>query len=187
MELFEAIYGRRATRAFSPQPVPKPVLERLIDAAIQAPSAVNEQPWDFAIVQDEAQLKRIARSAKEFMSKIIESELQRHFRSDLGDPDYDIFYHAPALIVVSAKAGDWAVEDASLAAGNLMLSAHASGLGSCWIGFAQRWLQTDEGRSSIRLPSNYLPIAPIILGYPSRQMPKVARKPPVVRWIDGDH
>ena len=50
MDLVEAVYGRRATRAFSPQPVPRAVLERLIDAAVQAPSAVNAQSWDFAVV-----------------------------------------------------------------------------------------------------------------------------------------
>ncbi|MBB6305194.1 nitroreductase family protein [Rhizobium leucaenae] len=186
MELAEAIYGRRATRAFASQPVAKAVLERLVDAAIQAPTAVNQQPWDFAIVRGQARLKQIAQTAKQHMSNIIESELQHHFRSDLGDPDFDIFYHAPVLIVISAKVGEWAIEDASLAAENLMLTAHALGLGSCWIGFAQRWLETDEGRSSIRLPSNFLPVAPIILGYPAKQMPAVPRKPPVVRWINGD-
>jgi len=60
MEFFEALYGRRATRAFSPQLVSRPVIERLIDAAIQASSAVSEQPWDFAIIQNGELLDRIA-------------------------------------------------------------------------------------------------------------------------------
>jgi len=47
MELIEAIYGRRATRAFTAEPVDRSVLEFLVEAAIQAPSAINEQPWDW--------------------------------------------------------------------------------------------------------------------------------------------
>ena len=80
----------------------------------------------------------------------------------LSDPEFNIFYHAPALIVITAaQPTDWAVEDCALAAENLMLAAHAAGLGSCWIGFAQHWLGTPEGKTALGLPPSYSPIAPI--------------------------
>jgi nitroreductase len=64
MDPKEAIYGRRAVREFTPKPVDEEVLRQLVDAAIQAPSAVNQQPWLFTVVQDKALLARISREAK---------------------------------------------------------------------------------------------------------------------------
>lgn len=185
MELMEAIRGRRATRAFTREPLARPVLEGLIDAAIQAPSAVNEQSWVFSVIQNAPLLDRISAASKVNMLKLMESgSIPRRLQENLEDPDFHVFYHAPALIVISAKAGNWAVENASLAAENLMLAAHAQGLGSCWIGFAQRWLGTDEGRHAIQLPDGLEPVAPIIVGHPSRAMPAVPRHSPRIQWID---
>jgi nitroreductase len=185
VELSEAIRGRRATRQFAQTPVAKPALLELIDAAIQAPSAINAQPWEFTVIQNRTHLDRIAASSKAYMLTAMEhSAAPQHLRDLLKNPDFDIFYHAPALIVISAKSGDWAVEDAALAAQNLMLAAYAKGLGTCWIGFAQRWLETDEGKRSIELPPGIQPVAPIIVGYPAGPMPPVPRNQPRVRWFD---
>ena len=184
MELREAIYGRRATRGFTREPVSKELIEKLVDAAIHAPSAVNEQPWDFAIVQDTMLLDRISAAAKAHMAKAMaSSEFPRRLHENLDDPDFHVFYHAPVLIVISAKSGDWATENASLAAENLMLAAYAQGLGSCWIGFAQRWLETEEGKRAIDVPEDFYPVAPIIVGHPSMIMPVVPRNPARIRWI----
>jgi len=76
-----------------------------------------------------------------------------HFRSRLTDPGFQIFYHAPVLILISAGAqGPWIVEDGALAAENLMLAAHAAGLGTCWIGFAQSFLNTSNGKNMLGIP-----------------------------------
>lgn len=184
MELIEAVYGRRSTRSFTAEPVAAPLLQRLVDAAIQAPSAGNEQPWDFVIIRDRALLDRISAAAKAHMLEAMESrDFPRRLHENLENPDFHVFYHAPALIVISAKAGDWAAETAALAAENLMLAAHAHGLGSCWIGFAQRWLETAEGRRSIGAPEGFAPVAPIIIGNPSGTTAPVPRDPARLRWI----
>ena len=185
MNVMEAIYTRRAIRDYSETPVTREVLEILIAAAIEAPSAVNAQPWHFTVIREQGLLDRISTAAKTHMLKLLDSkggppEMRQH----LSDPAFHVFYHAPALVVVSVKIGDWAIEDASLAAENLMLAACAQGLGSCWIGFAQRWLETDEGRRSIALSSDYQAIAPIIVGHPRISAPPVPRKPPLINWID---
>ncbi|WP_429925707.1 nitroreductase family protein (plasmid) [Agrobacterium vitis] len=185
MELTEAIYGRRATRAFTAEPVDGPVLELLVEAALQAPSAVNEQPWDFAIVRNKPLLDRISAAAKIYaLREREENAVPSHLRQHLEDPEFHIFYHAPALIVISARNSDWAVEDAALAAENLMLTAHAHGLGSCWIGFAQRWLETEEGARAIGVPQGFVPVAPIIVGHPAAPVPPVPRNPARLRWLD---
>ena len=111
-------------------------------------------------------------------------ELPGRLREELADPAFQIFYRAPALIVISAvERGPWIVEDCALAAENLMLAAHATGLGTCWVGFAQSYLGTPAGKVTIGLPDAAVPVAPIIVGHPSGVSPAVPRRPPEIRWI----
>jgi nitroreductase len=185
MDIMDAIHGRRAVRAYTAKTVDEAGIGKLIDAAIQAPSAVNEQPWCFTVVRDRALLERISREAKAHMLRTTAAGLlAHHLQSTLSDPKFDIFYRAPVLIVISAsRETAWAVEDCSLAAENLMLAAYAAGLGTCWIGFAQGWLGTDEGKKALELPSSFRPVAPIIVGHPAAASAPVARRKPEIRWI----
>jgi nitroreductase len=64
-----------------------------------------------------------------------------------------------------------------------MLAAYAAGLGSCWIGFAQGFLNTPDGKNVLDLPAASVPVAPIIVGYPKASPPSVARKEPAIRWV----
>jgi nitroreductase len=184
MELTQAIYGRRSTRAFSKQQVTKSLLERLIDSAIQAPSARNQQPWEFVIIQNIPLLDQISESSKAHVRGTEKGLLALHPHDTLNDPDFHIFYHAPALIVISVEQGDWAVENAALAAENLMLVAHANELGTCWIGLAQDWLGTADGRRACGVPEGFLPVAPIIVGHPAGDVPSVPRNQARLRWIN---
>jgi len=70
-----------------------------------------------------------------------------------------------------------------LAAENLMLAAHSEGLGTCWIGFAQGYLNTPEGKNALGLPATWVPVAPIIVGHPTTAPRPVARKEPEIRWV----
>lgn len=186
MNLREAIYTRRTVRQFTPEAIDDKTIRELIDAAIQAPSAVNQQPCSFCVVRDKAVLARISREAKAHMLKTTPVALiSHHFNEILNDPNFDIFYHAPVLIVISTVADiPWAVEDCALAAENLMLAARDAGLGTCWIGFAQSWLATPEGKATLKLPAAYKPVAPIIVGRPQSTPPPVPRKEPEIRWIN---
>lgn len=185
MELIEAIYSRRAVREFTPDPIDRAQLVALVDAAIQAPSAMNSQPWSFCVVTDQGLLQRVSDAAKAHMLRSSPVGLaSHHFEEMLANPAFHIFYHAPALILVSAvEEGPWGQIDCALAAENLMLAARAAGLGSCWIGFAQGWLGTAEGKAALGLPTAYTPAAPIIVGHPRSVPPAVPRKAPEIRWI----
>lgn len=185
MDILEAIYTRRAVRDFTAEPVDEKSLRKLIDAAIQAPSATNRQPWSFVVVRDKALLARISNEAKVYMLNTSPAGLvSHHFHEILSNPSFDIFYGAPALIVIaSAAESPWDVEDCSLAAENLMLAACATGLGTCWIGFAQSWLGTSEGKAALNLPASSIPIAPIIVGHPKSGPSSVPRKEPQIRLI----
>jgi len=184
MDLEQAIRSRRAVRAFTPEPLERAQLLRLIDAAVQAPSAVNEQPWSFTVIEDRAVLARISTESKAHVLASPPHAVGSSHLQMLRDPKFDIFYHAPALIVISSvTASQWAVENCTLAAENLMLAACAEGLGSCWIGFAQTWLATPGGKAVLGVPASYLPVAPIIVGHPQGAAPAVPRRPPEIRWI----
>jgi nitroreductase len=128
MELKEAIYTRRAVREFTTETVDETVLRLLIDAAVQAPSAVNGQPWSFCVVRDMALLMRISNAAKAHMLRTSPAALvSHHFQELPNDAKCNIFYDAPVLVVISSVTdGPWAVEDCAFAAENLMLATRAA-------------------------------------------------------------
>jgi len=185
MDLKEAIYTRRATREFTAEPVSESIIRDLINAAIQAPTAVNAQPCTFCVVRDKTVLATISKEAKAYMVRTTPVGLMsHHFDAVLNDVNFDIFYRAPVLILISTAAEmPWAVEDCALAAENLMLAGRAARLGTCWIGFAQGWLGTHEGKALLKLPAAYKPVAPIIVGHPKSEPAPVPRKEPEIRWV----
>ncbi|MCW6512393.1 nitroreductase family protein [Lichenifustis flavocetrariae] len=186
MDLDEAMAGRRAVREYTAEAVDEQTIRLLIDDAMKAPSAVNEQPWTFTVVRNGSVLDRVSRDAKAYVLATTPIDaLPAHFKSMLDDPDCQVFHHAPALVLISAATeGAWNVEDCALAAQNFMLAAYAVGLGSCWIGLAQGYLQTTAGKAALGLPDHWAPVAPIILGHPRAAAAPVPRKSPEIRWVD---
>jgi nitroreductase len=186
MDLNAAILGRRSVREYAPAAIDQKIIATLIDAATHAPNAVNQQPWTFTVIRDQERLARISTAAKTHMlATLPASPHSKHFRSRLTNPDFQIFYRAPVLILISAaEQGPWIVEDCALAAENLMLAAHAAGLGTCWIGFAQSYLNTPGGKKELELPAAWVSVAPIIVGYPKAAAASVPRKAPIIKWID---
>ena len=185
MDLDEAIYGRRSTREYTSDSVDEPTIRRLIDAAIHAPSATNEQPWTFTVVRDQALLDQVSQASKVHMLATLPAgpEADR-YRSRLSDPQFQIFYHAPVLVVISGiRQGAWIAEDCALAAQNLMLAAYGQCLGTCWIGFSQGYLNTPEGKQALGIPATWMPVAPIIVGHPKTMPAPVARREPEIRWV----
>jgi nitroreductase len=185
MDLKQAIYARRAVREFTEEAVDEATLVELVDAAIQAPSATNQQSWQFSIIHDRKMLAGISVECKKHMlASSPLGLLSHHLTGLLVKPEFNIFYDAPALIVISYRADSrWATEDCALAAQNLMLTAHGLGLGTCWIGFAQPWLSTGPGKSLLELSAEYSPVAPIIVGHPKKVPQPVLRKKPEIHWI----
>lgn len=185
MDLNEALTGRRSVREYTAQPVDEATLRGLIGAAVLAPNAVNQQPWTFTVVRDQGVLNRISSDAKAHMLATMPAGADAdRFRAPLRDPQFHIFYHAPALILISGAApGPWIAEDCALAAENLMLAAYAAGLGTCWIGFAQSFLNTAAGKTALGLSAATVPVAPIIVGHPKAPAAPVPRTSPAISWV----
>jgi nitroreductase len=192
-EVLNAIYHRRAVRAYRPEPPGDEVIGALLRAAVQAPTALHLEPWGFAIVQDRALLKRWSDRAKAMLLEppgaVGWGSLPPHHRDDhagrLADPNFNIFYDAGTLVVVCRRGhGPFAEADCWLAAENLMLAAAARGLGTCVIGLAVPLLNTRDVKLELNIPDEGAAVAPILLGLPRGETPAVPRKPPqVLRWI----
>ncbi|MFA5902178.1 MAG: nitroreductase [Hyphomicrobium sp.] len=185
MDIEQAIAGRRSMRDYAEAAVDEAVIHRLVGKAVLAPSAMNEQPWTFTVVRNQALLGEISRKAKAHMLALLAGSTQSEHFAALRDENFHIFYHAPVLIIISgASQGSWIAEDCALAAQNLMLAAYGMGLGTCWIGFAQSYLNTEEGKGSLGIPDSWTPVAPIIVGHPVKPAPAMPRRAPIVRWVD---
>jgi nitroreductase len=192
--LFDLIYKRHAVRAYKPDAIDERRLRALLDAAVHAPTAMHQEPWQFIVVQDRALLKRLSDRAKEIARANAAHHgtlLKRHVAAGdkifapLADPDFNIFYDAGTLVVICAKpTNDFVTADCWLAAENFMLSACADGLGTCCIGFAVPVLNTPEAKAELGIPADVQAFAPMIVGVPRGEVRPVPRKPPVVlRWI----
>lgn len=186
-EVLEVIHHRRAVRSYQPTRLDESTIRTLLDAAIQAPTAMHLEPWAFVVVQDRAVLKRLSDRAK-----VIAGEEARHRdlirgsgASLLSDPAFNIFYDAGTLIVICARElGPFVEADCWLAAENLMLAACAMGLGTCCIGFAIPALRTPDVKQELGIPPDVTAVAPIIVGRPRGDTPPVGRREPLVlRWV----
>ncbi len=186
MDIKEAIYTRRSIRAYQDKPVEKALIEQCIDAAVQAPTAMNGQPWAFAVIQDKTMLKELSDETKAFLLGMMDKmPAMERYRENLENPDYSVFYNAPALVIICSKpdSGPAPVIDSALAAENLMLMARSLGLGSCWIGFSGMYLGTDDARRKYGIPEGYGVQAPIVLGYPDSEFSRMDRNPTeIIYW-----
>lgn len=185
MDVIDAIYSRRSVRAYGDQPVDQATVDALLKAATHAPSSMNEQPWAFVVVQDSKELTRWSERVKAHVLKRLKPDSPLiKYRDMLADPDYHVFHHAGTLIIICARPGAHnGEEDCSLAAQNLMLAAHAMGLGTCPIGFARPWLNLAGSKRECAIPATYTAVFPVIVGYPKGETAAVARKEPeILLW-----
>lgn len=185
MKLMEALAGRRAVREFLPDPVPQSVLTELAQAAVKAPSYMNLQPWAFVAVSDPGVVARVGAAAKQHLLQSMTKDSPFFDqRKELAEPHYQMFYNAPALMVVCAtQPGTLADYACAMAAHSLMLAAYSMGLGSCWVSQAQPWLASDEGRRALHLPPHHRPLAPILLGGAVAWPHSPGRFEPEVRFV----
>lgn len=186
MEIEDAIYYRRAVRDYTDGAVEPAKIEKLLDAAVQAPSAMNQQPWAFGVFCGQERLRGYSERAKAHLLATLDPTFDVHPRSQLyADPDYKTFYNAGTLIVIYATHGrHHPEEDCCLAAQNLMLAACGLGLGTCPIGFARSWLNLPEIKRELDIPSDHTAVFPLVVGYPAKKPDPVPRREPVIlTWL----
>lgn len=187
MSVFDAINGRCSVRSYRSGKLDQATLHVLLNAAVHAPTAIHKEPWEFVIIQDTGMLKKLSDRAKVlFLEEVHRAHLDRggHSLDTFTDPVFDVFYNAGTLVVIcGCPTSPFVVADCWLAAENLMLAAYAIGLGTCVIGSAVSALNTPEVKTELGIPAEVIPIAPIVVGLPSGDLPPTRRKEPhVLLW-----
>jgi len=185
MSLTEAIVTRRAVREYADTPVERARIEQCINAASLAPSAMNRQPWAFAVLTDPERIEDHARRAKLWLLKNLKTNpALASLKPLLEKPDYSLLHGAPALVFILASSDDpQAAEDCCLAAQNFMLVARELDLGTCWIGLVRDWFNQPAIKAELHLPEKYQVVAPIVLGHPKHWPASPARNPVEIHWV----
>lgn len=160
MEAIKALKTRRSKRKFLPTPVTKKVVEDIIDCGRLAPSAVNIQPVEFIVVTKAKIRKRIAEMA-----------------------DYGRFIaEAPVCVAVFSRQTKYYLEDGSAASENILLAAHAHGLGACWVA-GDKKPYAEKVRQLLGAPQDFKLISLIPMGYSEEQPKPTKRKlKDVLHW-----
>lgn len=187
MEALEAIMTRRSVRKFKKNQIPDAIIEQILKAGTYAPSALALQPWAFVVVQDQEFLKKVSDYCKPIMVSLMKDAhdgMSDGFRKLLESPGYSIYYSAPTVIMVIGKTQTRFREiDCSLAAGNMMLAAHALGIGSCWVGSTEVAYENKELMAGFRIPAGYSPVGTIVFGYPGEKPEAHDKHPANVTWV----
>ncbi|MGH9237291.1 MAG: nitroreductase family protein [Vicinamibacterales bacterium] len=190
----DVIYGRRSVRSYARKPLEASTIRALLDAAVQAPTAVHKQPWLFVVVEDQWVIGCISDRAKALFTEEgwkgshsavpASASVHAQFLRRLNDPSFNLFCDAPVLVVICGRdSTPFVAADCWLAAENLMLAATALGLGSCCIGAAIDALNTPEVKTLLRIPVDVHAIAPIVVGIPVGTVAPVPRREPeIISW-----
>ncbi len=186
--LLAALRARRSIRRYTEQPIPEATLDRLLDAARWAPSAHNRQPWRLAVLRGAEPKARLAACMGERLraDRLADGDPAAVVERDLARSRTRISA-APVVVVLCLTLAEMdaypdqrrrqaeylmAVQSVALAAQNLLLAAHAEGLGACWL--CAPLFCPEAVRAALDLPDDWEPQALITLGYPAE-----AGKPPV--------
>ncbi|MBF8263716.1 MAG: nitroreductase [Parachlamydiales bacterium] len=182
MDFLELLKNRRSVRSFENRKVPLQLLHAIIHEACFAPSAMNQQPWRFIIIQNTDLMKRISDENKKNMLLEIQNNpasLLKPYETIFKTNHFNIFYNASSLILICGKRHFSLHEDCSLAAAYLMFSATEKHLATCWIGFGVTIID-PELRAEIGLTDDLEIVAPIAIGYPTSIPECPKRSAPVI-------
>ncbi|CAG4883611.1 Nitroreductase [Georgfuchsia toluolica] len=186
--------GRRSIRRYQAAAVPRHLIDTLLQVAVSAPSAHNRQPWRFRVIVDANEKVRLADAMGEQLrlDRLADGDALELVAADVARSRLRIT-SAPAVVVVCLSAEDMdrypdpsrrqaeylmAVQSVAMAGQNLLLAAHAAGLGACWV--CAPLFCPNVVRDVLGLPPTWEPQGMVTLGYPAH-----AGKPPVRRPLDG--
>lgn len=161
-EVLEVIKNRRSVRKYKPDQISPESLDKIIEAGIYAPSAHNQQPWHFTIIQNAELLDRINNYVREEMAKSADGWIKR-----MGsNPDFKVTYDAQTLIIVSAKqeAMAWRT-DCAAAIENMLIAAESMDIGSVWLGLMRFYFDNEEEMAKLNIPEGYAPYYGVSFGY----------------------
>lgn len=158
MDAMEAILTRRSIRRYTAEPVAEDVIKKLLEAAMYAPSAHNQQPWHFVVIQERKILDRIP----EF----------HPYSTMLGSAPLAILICGDSTLF---KSPHFWPQDCAAATQNILLAARALGLGAVWMGVYPKDTLVDGLRTLFGMPEQIIPFSLIAIGYPAEERPRANR------------
>jgi nitroreductase len=181
MDIIAAIHTRRSIRDYEKRPVAREIIEDILWDAAQAPTTPVSGPFLFHVIEGAARIAELGERAKLYA---------RAHRPDIAGyawadkPDFSVFLDAPVVIVVSGHADNAeSIHDCTRAGQNLVLSAHARGLGCCWVGAPMLWLESPQARKALGINDAFAPFAAFTLGYAASVPPPRSRERPEIVWV----
>lgn len=167
-QVLETIKSRRSVRKYQTEQITDDELEKILEAAIYAPSGHNDQSWHFTIIQDKELINEISDGAKAVMRT-----MDVEWIAKMGAiEDLNIFHRAPTAIIVSGnKEAVTPLVDCAAAVQNILLAAESLDIGSCWIGFAKFFFINPENMKKFQIPDGYEVHFGVALGYKIKKIP----------------
>ena len=200
--VIEAINKRQSVRLYEPKPIPRDVINTIIEAGNQAPfmSEKRFQPWRFVVVEDPEFKQKLVQTIEPIRSKSVEGmketmpklyEQAKRLYEVMDEPKDLIYYSAPVIIFVIAPARNSI--DCALVCENIIIAASSLGLGSCYVGFGAMVTGNADVVQTLELTDDERIYGPIVLGYPKVDPSKSAvsalaelrpkKKEPMIKWI----
>jgi len=159
MSLVDVVLNRRSIRRYEPKEIPRDVLDKILEAGRQAPSAANKQPWHFIVLTDSEIKKELSKGM---------------FNRFIKD--------APITVVGCANkdliASKWAIVSTTIALQNMVVAAWAMGIGSCWVGdFSE-----EKVKKLLNIPESWNIVALVSFGYPAEK-PQPRKKKTIEKTV----
>lgn len=187
LNTIEAILTRRSIRSFTDRQISRQDLDTILKCATYAPSGMNNQSWQFTVVQDADTIARIARTVREtfrIVNARPDGEKNTQFKKPLMSDTYDCTFHAPTFIIASNVADyHMALQDCACALENIFLAAHELGIASCWVNQLYNLSDEDHLREllvQLGVPENHRICGCAALGYAATTVEPKERKPGTV-------
>ncbi len=187
MELAEAIRGRRSVRRFKSDPIPRDVVEKILDLALWAPSAMNKQDWRFIVVEGakKAALLKITAGAFEYFRPILEKNFPDKPKVlENSKRFFETYGNAPIIVLAYGgyfPSGEADPHSVSLAVQNLLLAAHDAGLGAVWADAAVFYMEKEINELMGMTDRKLVTLIPI--GYPDEAPKAPPRQEGRVQWL----
>ena len=183
MDTIAAIYGRRSIRDYQPRLVPRSLIEPILHDAAQAPTPPVSATAPFVFIVIEG-IERVAECGAQALAFAKENRKPGAAYDWVDQPGFSVFFNAPAAVVICGFNDGYgqALQDCNRAGQNLMLSAHARGLGTCWVGSPMLWLRDPATCAGLGVSADYAPHAAFTLGYPSGVPSGQPRAMPRIIW-----
>lgn len=179
-EIIKAIKERRSVREFEDKQIEKEKIEQILECGMWGPSAKNEQKWHFIVITNKEIMKKVTEMMVEKASDKYPMIKER--AKTKQDP---VLYNAPLYIVVTAPEDyKWADIDGTIAAHNMVLTAHSLGLESCYIGMVKVLKDDREFRELLKVPEGHKIVITAVFGYGKEEPEPEERKKDVVAWVE---